>query len=148
MLFATEGELPDENGTLPTGVVTTPVRMSAKEIIVIAPAMSLDEGDIRTGRGEPCWNPPCRRTVISVAINGIDFVEGAVPIEYYFFYDPTRYLNLLLLEFGIYQSALQVSLALPLTVTLTLTRTLTRCRGGRGITPCRPSTNEAVSSSP
>jgi len=71
VLFATEGELPDENGTLPTGVVTTPVRMSAKEIIVIAPAMSLDEGDIRTGRGEPCWNPPCRRTVISVAISGI-----------------------------------------------------------------------------
>ena len=71
-----------------------------------------------------------------------------MPIEYYFFYDPTRYLNLLLLEFGIYQSALQVSLALTLTVTLTLTRTLTRCRGGRGITPCRPSTNEAVSSSP
>ena len=48
-----------------------------------------------------------------------------MPIEYYFFYDPTRYLNLLLLEFGIYQSALQVSLALPLTVTLTLTLTLT-----------------------
>ena len=71
MLFATEGELPDENGTLPTGVETTPVRMSAREIIVIAPAMSLDEGDIRTGRGEPCWNPPCRRTVISVAISGI-----------------------------------------------------------------------------
>ena len=44
-----------------------------------------------------------------------------MPIEYYFFYDPTRYLNLLLLEFGIYQSALQVSLALTLTVTLTLT---------------------------
>ena len=48
-----------------------------------------------------------------------------MPIEYYFFYDPTRYLNLLLLEFGIYQSALQVSLALALTVTLTLTLTLT-----------------------
>ena len=56
--------------------------MSAKEIVVIAPAMSLAEGDIRTGRGDPCWNPPCRRTVLSVAINGIDFVEGAVPIEY------------------------------------------------------------------
>ena len=56
--------------------------MSATEIIVIAPAMSLTEGDIRTGRGDPCWNPPCRRTVLSVAINGIDFVEGAVPIEY------------------------------------------------------------------
>ena len=56
--------------------------MSAKQIIVIAPAMSLAEGDIRTGRGDPCWNPPCRRTVLSVAINGIDFVEGAVPIEY------------------------------------------------------------------
>ena len=55
--------------------------MSATEIIVIAPAMSLTEGDIRTGRGDPCWNPPCRRTVLSVAINGIDFVEGAVPIE-------------------------------------------------------------------
>ena len=27
-IFATEGELPDENGTLPTGVVTTPVRTS------------------------------------------------------------------------------------------------------------------------
>ena len=48
-----------------------------------------------------------------------------MPIEYYFFYDPTRYLNLLLLEFGIYQSALQVSLALTLTVTLSLTLTLT-----------------------
>jgi len=128
VLFATEGEMPDVNGTLPTGVETIPVRlgasltldltltltnpnpspnsnpkpspnsspnpspnphpnpdqvrMSAKEIIVIAPAMSLAEGDIRTGRGDPCWNPPCRRTVLSVAINGIDFVEGAVPIEY------------------------------------------------------------------
>ena len=48
-----------------------------------------------------------------------------MPIEYYFFYDPTRYLNLLLLEFGIYQSALQVCLALRLTVTRTLTLTLT-----------------------
>jgi len=107
VLFATEGELPDVNGTLPTGVETTPVRMSAKEIIVIAPAMSLAEGDIRTGRGDPCWNPPCRRTVLSVAINGIDFVEGAVPIEYYFFLDPPRFLNLLDVEFAIYQGALQ-----------------------------------------
>ena len=80
--FATEGELPDANGTLATGVETTPVRLSAGEIVVIAPSMSLEQGDVRTGRGDPCWNPPCRRTVLSVAINGIDFVEGAVPIEY------------------------------------------------------------------
>ena len=144
--------------------------MSAKQIIVIAPAMSLAEGDIRTGRGEPCWNPPCRRTVLSVAINGIDFVEGAVPIEYalltrtlttdysllltyhaipieyglsldtpplllapltplttltthylplaayyryYFFLDPPRFLNLLDVEFAIYQGALQARLTIP-----------------------------------
>ena len=60
-----------------------------------------------------------------------------MPIEYYFFYDPTRYLNLLLLEFGIYQSALQVSLALtptltPITPMTPMTPTLAppRRRGG------------------
>ena len=143
--FATEGELPDANGTLATGVETTPVRLSAGEIVVIAPSMSLEQGDVRTGRGDPCWNPPCRRTVLSVpssgrsntgrgpmphpagcsrmhptlrpflaqvAINGIDFVEGAVPIEYYFFLDPPRYLNLLEVEFLIYQGVLQGSFLL------------------------------------
>ena len=45
--------------------------------------------------------------MLSIAINGVDFVEGAEPIEYYFFTDPDRYLNLLDLEFGIYISSLQ-----------------------------------------
>ena len=37
--------------------------------------------------------------------------------RYYFFLDPTRYFNLLLLEFGIYQGALQARLATGCVVT-------------------------------
>merc|ERR1719272_2783433 len=69
--------------------------------------MLLDEGDIRRSRGKPCWNPPCRRTIIFVAVNGLDFVGGAEDVEFYFFNDPIRFLNLLDIEFGIYQGALQ-----------------------------------------
>ena len=37
MLFATEGEVPDVNGTLPTGVETTPVRLSASLSLPLTP---------------------------------------------------------------------------------------------------------------
>ena len=69
--------LPDEAGRL--------------QILKIhAKAMRLDEGEILTARGYPCWNPPCRRTIVTVALNGVDFVGRPAPLVYYFFVEPWR----------------------------------------------------------
>ena len=38
----------------------------------------MKEGELLTERGFPCWNPPCRRVVLSLALNGVDFVAGRV----------------------------------------------------------------------
>ena len=64
--------------------------------------MSLEEGEIVIDRGYPCWNPPCRRTVVSVAINGVDFVgRSPVPLVFYFYDDPWRWFYLMRKEFEI-----------------------------------------------
>ena len=75
--------------------------LSADRLIVMAPAVSLDEGEVVTERGYPCWNPPCRRTVISVAINGVDFVGRPEPLVFYFYAEPARFFYLMDKEFWI-----------------------------------------------
>jgi len=83
------------------------VSVSATQVIVIAPEVSLGEGSVVTSRGYPCWAPPCRRVVLSLAINGLDFVGGAEEIEFYFFVaDPWRAFNLLEMEFYFYCASL------------------------------------------
>ena len=52
-------------------------------------------GDITTRRRYPCWNPPCRRTVVELALNGVDFVGRPTPLEFYFFVEPWRAFNMM-----------------------------------------------------
>ena len=74
------------------------VSVKPTEVVVLAPAVSLQEGEINNERGYPCWNPPCRRTVVTIAINGVDFVSRADPLVFYFFNDPFRWLGLMIKE--------------------------------------------------
>ena len=74
------------------------VSVKPTEVVVIAPAVSLQEGEINNKRGFPCWNPPCRRTVVTIAINGVDFVSRPDPLVFYFFNDPFRWLGLMIKE--------------------------------------------------
>ena len=71
------------------------VEVSAGQVVIRAPAVSLSEGEIITNRAYPCWNPPCRRTLVTLAINGVDFVGRPEPMEFFFFYDPWRFLGLM-----------------------------------------------------
>jgi len=65
--------------------------VTATQVVVHAPAMSLLEGEIITERGYPCWNPPCRRTVVTLAINGVDFLGRPEPLAFYFYHEPWRF---------------------------------------------------------
>lgn len=92
-----------------TEIVVTPLSLTPTEIVVIAPNVSLDEGAIITERAYPCWNPPCRRVLLSLALNGVDFLGGldvdGVPVDVEFIYttgDPWRFFNLLESEFHLY----------------------------------------------
>ena len=71
------------------------VELGPDRIALLAPTVRLDEGEILSERGYPCWNPPCRRTVVTVAINGVDFVGRLSPLEFYFFEEPWRFLFLI-----------------------------------------------------
>jgi len=71
------------------------LELSPSRVVLRAPAVSLDEGEIYTKRGYPCWNPPCRRTVVTLAINGVDFVGRPEPLVVFFFVDPWRFVNLM-----------------------------------------------------
>lgn len=101
--FATElanGEADREiNRTRTQPVVATievpAISMTGTQIVVRAPAVSLSEGDIISTRGFPCWQPPCRRTVVTAAVNGVDFVGRAQPLVFYFFNEPWRFLGLM-----------------------------------------------------
>jgi hypothetical protein len=89
------------NGSLaPTGataeyIEVNAISLSATRVVVLAPRVSLSEGEIYTTRGYPCWNPPCRRTEVSLAINGVDFVgRPETPLVFFFYDDPFRFLYL------------------------------------------------------
>ena len=82
------------------------VRLSATEVVVRAPRVSLDEGELITSRGYPCWNPPCRRVYLSLALNGVDFVGKAEPLEFIYLVDPERWLYLMDKEFWFIAQAL------------------------------------------
>ena len=71
----------------------TAIEVTDTTVVVIAPEASLDEGEVWTERKSPCWNPPCRRVVLTMALNGVDFVGGATEdaSEFFFFIDPPRY---------------------------------------------------------
>ena len=76
------------------------VRPSSELPLVRAPHVRLDEGEVYTTRGYPCWNPPCRRTVVSIAINGVDFVgrpsdSPRGDLVYFFFEDPWRMFSMM-----------------------------------------------------
>ena len=71
------------------------VELAPDYVVVIAPSLSVSEGDVINERAYPCWNPPCRRTVVTVAINGVDFVGRLSPLEFYFFEEPWRFLFLM-----------------------------------------------------
>jgi hypothetical protein len=47
------------------------LELAADRVVLRAPAVSLDEGNIMRSRGYPCWNPPCRKTYVTLAINGV-----------------------------------------------------------------------------
>ena len=73
------------------------VELGPDRIALLAPTVRLDEGEILSERGYPCWNPPCRRTVVTLTINGVDFVGrgGLTPLIFFFFVDPWRIFNLM-----------------------------------------------------
>jgi hypothetical protein len=71
------------------------VSLSGTEVVVHAPKASLEEGDLLTQRTFPCWLPPCRRVILTLALNGVDFVGGYKDVEFVFLVDPWRFLNLL-----------------------------------------------------
>ena len=82
------------------------VELSPDRIIVLAPSVRLDEGEIYSTRGYPCWNPPCRRTVVTIAINGVDFVGRPTesedgPLVFFFFNDPWRMFSMMEQELGL-----------------------------------------------
>ena len=83
--------------------------VTATQVVVHAPAMSLLEGEIITERGYPCWNPPCRRTVVTLAINGVDFLGRPEPLAFYFYHEPWRFLYLLWKELQIVLFVLSVA---------------------------------------
>jgi hypothetical protein len=91
----------DINGTASSSDnATSTIEVAAYEllpnsVVVLAPRVSKYDGDVQHERGYPCWNPPCRRTVVTLAINGLDFVGRSEPLEFYFFDDPWRFLNLM-----------------------------------------------------
>ena len=74
-------------------MTVTAIEVTDTTVVVIAPEASLDEGEVWTERKSPCWNPPCRRVVLTMALNGVDFVGGATEdaSEFFFFIDPPRY---------------------------------------------------------
>ena len=79
--------------------------ITSSTIVVTAPEVSLDKGDRITSDDFPCFVPPCRRVLLSVALNGVDFVGGADDdeVEFYFFKkDPWRAFNLLQREAFLY----------------------------------------------
>ena len=94
MRFSTEGA--NDSAAEPIDVVASSV--DATRVVVRAPSLSLAEGDVTHSRGFPCWNPPCRRTVVTLAINGIDFVGRPKPLVFYFFEEPWRFLGLMATE--------------------------------------------------
>ena len=69
--------------------------LTPTRIVVTAPRLRASEGDVISERAYPCWNPPCRRTTVTVAINGVDFLGRAEPLEFYFFEEPWRFLYLM-----------------------------------------------------
>jgi hypothetical protein len=71
------------------------VELTPERIVLLAPEVSLEEGEIYTSRGYPCWNPPCRRTVVTVAINGVDFVGRPAPMVFFFFNEPWRLFSMM-----------------------------------------------------
>ena len=71
------------------------VSLQSDRIVVLAPPVELTEGDVTHKRGYPCWNPPCRRTFVTLAINGVDFVGRPEPLVFYFLVDPWRFLGLM-----------------------------------------------------
>ena len=75
------------------------IELSSDRVVLRAPYARLDEGEIVMERGYPCWNPPCRRTVVTLAINGVDFVGRPDPLVYFFFEDPVRIFNMMEQEF-------------------------------------------------
>jgi len=77
------------------------VKLSPTQVVVRAPRVTLDKGELITTRGFPCWNPPCRRVYLSLALNGVDFVGKANPLEFIYLVDPERWLYLMQREFWI-----------------------------------------------
>ena len=75
------------------------VRLGPTQLVVRAPRVTLDRGELITDRGYPCWNPPCRRVYLSLALNGVDFVGKAEPLEFIYLVDPSRWLYLMDEEF-------------------------------------------------
>jgi len=101
--FATEYSIVAANSTVHQQLSATTadyievsaMSVTATQVIVRAPEVSLSEGDVNLRRGYPCWNPPCRRTIVTLAINGVDFVGRPEPLVFYFFNDPWRVLGLM-----------------------------------------------------
>ena len=77
------------------------ISLQPDRIVVLAPPVELTEGDVTHTRGYPCWNPPCRRTLVTLAINGVDFVGRPEPLVFYFLIDPWRFLGLMEKELNI-----------------------------------------------
>ena len=86
-------ELAAEANASAGNMTVTAIEVTDTTVVVIAPEASLDEGEVWTERKSPCWNPPCRRVVLTMALNGVDFVGGATEdaSEFFFFIDPPRY---------------------------------------------------------
>ena len=101
MVAALNGTNSSSNATNPTSSIfeVQGIRLSSTEVVVRAPRVSLDEGELITKRTHPCWNPPCRRVYLSLALNGVDFVGKAEPLEFIYLVDPYRLLYLMDKEF-------------------------------------------------
>ena len=76
-------------------VAVEAIELTPTYVVVLAPEVNHLEGEVLTERKYPCWNPPCRRTVVSLAINGVDFVGRPDPMVYFFFDEPWRLFSMM-----------------------------------------------------